>query len=162
MGSVLRGVVLLVVILAAATLVVTAQSLGETQIRFQSSDGTVTGAFRVDLAYKKADRVQGLKFVKKLGADQGMLFIFPVEKQQSFWMKDTYIPLDMIFVDSEKRVVGIIHEVPPFTKESQKVDAKSVYVVELAGGTARRWGIEVGDKMIVEQPIPEPSSLPAD
>ncbi len=160
LGSIVKGLLLLFSIFAIATLVVAVSGAGATTVRFQSPEGRVSPPFELQLAYTQADRVRGLKYVKSLSPREGMLFIFAKEKHNSFWMKDTYLSLDMLFLDRSKKIVGIIHSVPPFTTESQSVKAKSVYVVELLGGTSKRLEINIGDTMIVEQPIPEPSSLP--
>ena len=77
---------------------------------------------------------KGLKYRKSLGAYKGMLFIFDREKIQSFWMQDTYIPLDMLFINRELEVVGIVENAEPLTTTSRRVPAKSNYVLELNGG----------------------------
>jgi uncharacterized protein len=89
-------------------------------------------------------RALGLMYRKELPAQQGMLFVFEQEAVQSFWMKNTYIPLDMIFIDKKRRVVGIVHDAAPMTTTSRQVDAPSSYVLEVNAGFAKNNGIQSG------------------
>jgi uncharacterized membrane protein (UPF0127 family) len=95
----------------------------------------------VDVARTPEQITRGLMFRKKLGAHEGMLFIFEHEKVQSFWMKNTYIPLDMVFINHEMRVVGIVENAEPMTTTSRRVDAPSTYVLEVRGGFSKAQGI---------------------
>jgi hypothetical protein len=101
--------------------------------------------FRVEVADTPAKRELGLQYRRELAADQGMVFLFPRESQQSFWMKNTPIPLDMIFISWDKKIVGIVEEAVPFTLESRSVQAPSQFVLEIAGGLSRRYGFKPGD-----------------
>ena len=74
----------------------------------------------------------------------GQFFIFPRQEHQSFWMKNTYLPLDMIFVDDNLTVVGIVADAQPLTTVVQGVNAPSRYVLEVNAGFAARHGIRVG------------------
>ena len=89
---------------------------------------------------------KGLMFRKELGEDEGMLFIFPRQQQQFFWMKNTYIPLDMIFMDKDLKVVGIIENVEPMTTDLRYVDQPSKFVLEVNGGWVAKHGLAVGLK----------------
>ncbi|TNF22361.1 MAG: DUF192 domain-containing protein [Deltaproteobacteria bacterium] len=75
----------------------------------------------------------------------GMLFVMPVRRVQAFWMQNTVAPLDMIFVDEDRTVVGIVHNATPLTEDLRFVRKPSVFVVEVAAGFAKRTGIQVGD-----------------
>lgn len=110
-----------------------------------STKGGKDVALRVEVADTPAKRTQGLQYRTELADDQGMLFLFPTEEVQSFWMKNTPIPLDMIFIGSNRRIVGIIHEAVPFSTASLSVGAPSQFVLEIRGGLSRLRGIEVGD-----------------
>ena len=101
--------------------------------------------FRVEVADTVQKRRRGLMYRRDLREDQGMLFLFPDEQEQSFWMKDTPLSLDIIFMDSRREVVGILHDTVPFSTRSLSVGVPSQYVLEVRGGTARRKGIAVGD-----------------
>ena len=80
-----------------------------------------------------------------LDDDEGMLFIFERMQPLSFWMKNTWIPLDMLFIDEDFVVVGIVENAEPLTTTSRRVDKRSRYVLELAGGAAQKLGLKAGD-----------------
>ena len=119
---------------------------------FVRSDGSSTMTFEVEVARTPAERAKGLMYRKDadLANNQGMLFVFPGEDRQSFWMKNTYVSLDMIFIDKSYKVVGIIEQTPVLNESPQVVDAKSQYVVELKAGTSKRERISVGDMLRVK------------
>ncbi len=112
--------------------------------------------FQVEVADTPAKRTMGLQYRKELGSDRGMIFLFPAESPQSFWMKNTPIPLDMIFIDREKKIVGIVEQTTPFSLDSRSVAAPSQFVLEINGGLAKRHGIQAGDSVRFEN-IPAPS-----
>ncbi|MEK7341423.1 MAG: DUF192 domain-containing protein [Candidatus Binatota bacterium] len=105
---------------------------------------------RVEIADTPAKRELGLQYRRELGDDQGMLFLFPVEGRQSFWMKNTPLPLDIIFIGSDLKIAGIIHQAVPFSTNSLSVSAPSQFVLEIKGGLSRRSGIEAGDSVRFE------------
>lgn len=115
-----------------------------------STKGGKEIAVRVEVADTPAKRTLGLQYRSELNEDQGMLFLFPSEEVQSFWMKNTPIPLDMIFISGQQRIVGIIHQAVPFSTASLSVSAPSQFVLEIKGGLSRRNGIEVGDQVRFE------------
>ena len=80
----------------------------------------------------------------------GMLFVMPSQRLQGFWMRNTVASLDMIFVDDERRVVGIVHRATPLTDDLRFVRRASRFVVEVAGGFARQAGIAVGEAVRFE------------
>jgi hypothetical protein len=104
-----------------------------------------TFSLRVELARTDEEISTGLMYRKSLEPDRGMLFIFPAEKVNNFYMKNTYIPLDMIFIDMNKTIVGIVHEATPHTTVSRKVDSPSQYVLEVMGGYCKANDIQTGD-----------------
>jgi uncharacterized membrane protein (UPF0127 family) len=101
--------------------------------------------FQVEVADTPAKRERGLQYRKDLAHDRGMIFLFPTESPQSFWMKNTPIPLDMIFINRERRIVGIVEETLPFSLDSRSVGAPSQYVLEINGGLSKGYGIRAGD-----------------
>lgn len=107
-------------------------------------------SFQVEVADTPAKREMGLQYRRELGENRGMIFIFPVESRQSFWMKNTPIPLDMIFIDTRLKIVGIVEHAQPFSLESRGVAAPSRYVLEINGGLAKRYGIQAGDTVRLE------------
>jgi uncharacterized membrane protein (UPF0127 family) len=103
-----------------------------------------------ELAVSDKERARGLMFREKILADQGMLFVFETEDLHSFWMKNTLIALDMLWLDSEKRIIHIAADVPPCKADpcpSFGPDVPARYVLELQGGRAAADGIKVGDRL---------------
>lgn len=110
------------------------------------------GAHRlaVEIADTSPLRTRGLMWRSELPEGTGMLFIFPAELMQSFWMRNTLIPLDMLFIDRNLRVVGVVQWAEPQTLSQRKVDRPSLYVVEVPGGWASRHGIRLGGLVELE------------
>ncbi len=117
---------------------------GVPRVVFEGSGG-IKASFRVEVADTPQARRRGLMYRRELGTDEGMLFVFPKERNQSFWMKNTPLSLDIIFMDRRRRVVGIIHDTVPFSTRSVSVGVPSLYVLEVRAGAARRNGIVAGD-----------------
>lgn len=116
----------------------------EPLVVFEGS-GETRASFRVEVADTAQKRRWGLMYRNELGTDEGMLFVFPDERDQSFWMKNTPLSLDIIFMDTRGRVVGIVHDTVPFSTRSVSVGVPSRYVLEVRAGLARRNGIAVGN-----------------
>jgi uncharacterized membrane protein (UPF0127 family) len=107
----------------------------------------------VEIANDDELRAQGLMFRDHLAPGAGMLFFFPQEGEYAFWMKNTRIPLDMIWVDSGHRVAHVTFDVPPCKADpcpSYPPHAQARYVLEVAGGVARQHGLKAGDMLRFE------------
>ena len=104
-------------------------------------------AFRVELARTPAEQEKGLMFRRHLDPDAGMLFLFNRSFVQTFWMKNTLIPLDMIFISSDHEIVGIVANAAPETETIRRVDDPSQYVLEIAGGVAAERGLRAGQRV---------------
>jgi hypothetical protein len=120
----------------------------------QATINSAAGAkvYRLEVAATPAARATGLMGRTELKAKQGMLFLFPEAGDHAFWMKDTNLPLDMLFIDSEQRIVYIAHNVPPQRLEAQRSGAAIMAVIELLGGTAKRDSIHLGDRVTYALP----------
>ncbi len=103
-----------------------------------------THRIQVDVARTPKQREQGLMFVEDLSKDQGMWFVFNNEQMRQFWMKNTLIPLDIIFVNSKLEVINIVHRAQPETLTPRRSKAPAQYVLELLGGQAKRRGLKAG------------------
>ncbi len=106
--------------------------------------------FDVELARTEEERQKGLMSREDLGPDEGMLFIFEEKGYHSFWMKDTVIPLDIIWINEDREVVYISENTPPCEEEfcpAIKPDRKARFVLELKGGTVKRIGLNEGDEL---------------
>jgi uncharacterized membrane protein (UPF0127 family) len=99
---------------------------------------------RVELARDEATRRRGLMFREHMDDDAGMLFLFDRSEQLTFWMHNTYIPLDMIFIEPSLRVLGVVENAEPQTDSSRAVPGASQYVLEVNAGFSRRHGLGKG------------------
>lgn len=111
-----------------------------------TKDGRQVG-FQVEVADTPAKREMGLMYRTDLADDRGMIFLFPNESQQSFWMKNTPRPLDMIFIGRDRKIVGIVEQATPFSLEPRTVEGKSQFVFEINGGLSKRHGFTAGDSV---------------
>lgn len=110
---------------------------------------TPKGTFRfmVELADSPREREYGLMCRKALAADRGMLFQFPKADYQAFWMRNTLIPLDIIYIGADGRVVSIVRNARPLDETPLPSSAPAQYVLELAAGRAAQIGLLPGDKV---------------
>jgi hypothetical protein len=101
---------------------------------------------KVEIARTDAERQRGLMYRQKLEPGRGMIFLFErAEQHMKFWMKNTYIPLDMIFISPDKHVVFVEENAEPLTTTSRGPDEEeSQFVLEVPGGWARAHGVERG------------------
>lgn len=104
---------------------------------------------QAEIADTASKRAQGLMFRKSLSDNQGMLFVFEQEEQYSFWMKNMQIPLDIIWIDKDKRIVDIKANVPPCKESCQGLTPreKAQYVLEVNAGFVEENKVRVGDKV---------------
>ena len=107
-------------------------------------EGRPEVSVRVELARSGQERAQGLMFREHLDADAGMLFLYDEETIRRFWMRNTLIPLDMIFISANLRVAGVVENAEPQTDTPREVDQPSQYVLEVNGGFAAEHGITAG------------------
>lgn len=122
-----------------------AQAAGRTTIEIVS--GTGVHAFDVQLATNDAERERGLMFVKSLPEGQGMLFDFKRDQPVSFWMHNTYIPLDMLFIAGDGRIMHIAENAKPLSDALIPSQYPVRAVLEVIGGTAEKLGIKPGDRV---------------
>ncbi len=146
----MRALALLFLLLAAAPGLV---SPGQAQERFQTDSlevQTATGRhrFTVELAITPAQQAQGLMFRRQMPADHGMLFPYHPPQPAAFWMRNTYLPLDMVFIGPDRRVTGIAERTVPLSEATVPSPGPVIGVLELNGGTARRIGLKPGDTVI--------------
>ena len=120
------------------------------------------GAHRlaVEIADTSQLRTRGLMWRSELPDGTGMLFIFPAEVVQSFWMRNTLIPLDMLFIDKRMRVVGVVQWAEPQTLTSRTVGKPSIYVLVVPAGWASRNGVRAGSTVELEGGLKERPGQP--
>lgn len=106
--------------------------------------------FEVEVVQKEEERARGLMFREFLDENKGMLFIFSDSRPHSFWMKNTLIPLDMIWIDYAQRIVDIIPGVPPCKADPCPVytpKGSALYVLEVNAGLAQKAKMAVGERL---------------
>jgi uncharacterized protein len=119
---------------------------------FTSSELTIETAkgpqkFTIELALSDAQMEQGLMFRRNLAPDAGMLFDFKAPTNVAMWMKNTLIPLDMLFVDEHGQIVDIHERAVPLSLDTIATKAPARYAIELNGGTVARLAIKIGDRV---------------
>lgn len=120
----------------------------EGELEFLKSDGkSAIKVIDVEIADNDDERTQGLMYRKSMDDTKGMLFIFQKEEIQSFWMKNTIMSLDIMYVNSKKEIVKMYKNTTPFSENSIRSDKPATYVVEVAAGFTDRYGIKEGDKI---------------
>lgn len=122
-----------------------AGALEKQALTFVTSAGNHT--ITVEVADSDQERSTGLMFRRSLGDNEGMIFLYPHEQEITMWMRNTYIPLDMIFV----RKTGVIHRIEkdtePFSERIIPSNGEVLAVIEMKGGSAARLGLKSGDKV---------------
>ena len=112
--------------------------------------------FSVEMATDEPTRERGLMFLTELAADHGMLFVFPQQYPQSFWMKNTLIPLDILYFDQDRKLVSMQLNVPPCKAApcpTYPSNEPALYVLELPAGTAVSIGASAGDVLTIKGKI---------
>jgi uncharacterized protein len=107
-------------------------------------------AVEVEIVATPAKIERGMMFREHLPPDRGMLFLMPEERPWSFWMRNTLIPLDIIFITKDMTVAGIVENAEPRTETLREVDATSLYVLEVNGGYCAAHKVATGAKVRFE------------
>ncbi len=112
--------------------------------------------FTLEIADTDESREHGLMQRETMPEDHGMIFVFADERPLSFWMKNTSIPLDIIFINGANRIVSI-HQMTPFDLSSTRSAAPAKYAIELNQGAAADAGLKAGDEVPIPPAIKEPA-----
>ena len=123
----------------------------EGKLTFTGTDGTEKTKIDIEVADSKEEITLGLMYRRSLPNLGGMLFVFDKDEPQNFWMKNTYIPLDFVFIDSNNTVVNIKTNIPPMSEAGVPSEVPAMYVLELNAGFADGYGLQVGDKVIIQR-----------
>jgi uncharacterized membrane protein (UPF0127 family) len=121
------------------------QPAGQQTLEIASKSGV--HVFAVEIAENETDREKGLMYRKELPEGQGMLFDFHRDQEVSFWMQNTYIPLDMIFIRGDGRILRIAENTEPLSTRLIPSGGPVRAVLEVIGGTTRKLGIAPGDRV---------------
>ena len=119
----------------------------EGELTFTDSLGTLKAKIDLEIADNDYERQLGLMNRKEMKKNEGMLFIFPMQGNQSFWMRNTLISLDMIFINDQKQIVTIHKNTKILSDQSYPASQPSMYVVEVLAGFTDKHNIRVGDKI---------------
>jgi len=119
----------------------------EGELVFTDSLGTLKTKIDLEIADNDYERQLGLMNRKEMKENEGMLFIFPVQQLQSFWMRNTLISLDIMFVNDQKKIVTIHKSTKILSETSYPSSRPALYVVEVLAGFTDRHNIQVGDKI---------------
>jgi uncharacterized membrane protein (UPF0127 family) len=127
----------------------------DTKVRFVV-DGQELGELAVETAETRSERARGLMERESLPEGTGMLFVYDTPAPRGFWMKDTLVPLDIIFVDGDMRVLNVEHASPePGVPDDEltryRSDGAAQYVVEAERGYANRTGVSSGDRLVIRR-----------
>lgn len=118
------------------------------ELTFNSAVGKYISQIDIEIAEDDSRRAEGLMFRVDMKENQGMLFVFPESRIQSFWMENTFISLDIIFADADGKIVTIHKNTEPFSRKSIASDEPAKYVVEVLAGYADRHNLKEGDKIV--------------
>jgi hypothetical protein len=107
-------------------------------------EGRAPVTVTTEVARTEEERNRGLMYRRELAPMAGMLFVFRQSEPLTFWMRNTFLPLDMIFIKSDRRVLGVVENATPMTDDPRRVEGDSQYVLEVNAGFAARHGIRAG------------------
>lgn len=113
--------------------------------------GDTIQVLKLELADNDYQRETGLMYRESMEEDEGMLFIFEKEEPRGFYMKNTKIPLDLIFLNAENKIVSISRNAKPQSLETIPSEVPAQYVLEVNAGLSDKWGLAVGDSLILER-----------
>lgn len=107
------------------------------------------GVFPIDVevARTEEERNRGLMYRDSMPEDQGMVFVWPEDGRRSFWMRNTCLPLDMLFIAMDGTIVGILEQVPTMNDVSRFVPCPAAFVLEVNAGWSREHGVKAGDRV---------------
>ncbi len=118
------------------------------QLIFISNEGDTIRKMELEIADTEEKRAQGLMYRARMSDSQAMLFLFEKEEPRSFWMKNTYISLDIIFADKEGNIVTIQKNTRPYSEDPVLSYDPALYVVEVVAGFCDLYGLEKGDRFV--------------
>ncbi|TYB79437.1 DUF192 domain-containing protein [Bizionia myxarmorum] len=119
---------------------------GELQLLEKTTDSVLV-KLDIEIADNEFETQTGLMYRESMKTNHGMLFVFPNEQPRSFYMKNTRIALDIIYLDANKTIVSFQENAQPFNEGSLPSEGAAKYVLEVNAGLAKTWQLKVGDKM---------------
>ena len=125
---------------------ITFKKEGELKL-FKGTSDSLIATFDIEIADNEYETQTGLMHRKSMAVNNAMLFVFPDMIPRSFYMKNTYIPLDIIYLDSNNTIVSIQENAKPLDETSLPSNSAAQYVLEINGGLSQQWSITSGDRM---------------
>ncbi len=119
----------------------------EGNLSLLNSTKSVIREIQIEIADNDFEQQTGLMYRKKMDNDKGMLFVFDKSEIKSFYMKNTYISLDIIYIDAENTIINIVKNAEPLNETSLYSDAPAKYVLEINAGLSEKWDVKKGDKI---------------
>lgn len=119
----------------------------EGELSIYQGDSLKIGNIDIEIADNEYERQTGLMYRTSMEQNQGMLFIFEDEQPRSFYMKNTSIPLDILFIDSNNTIINTIENAAPLSEESLRSQGAAQYVLELNAGMIQMWKLQSGDRI---------------
>lgn len=119
----------------------------EGELSIYQGDSLKIGNIDIEIADNEYERQTGLMYRTSMEQNQGMLFIFEDEQPRSFYMKNTSIPLDILFIDSNNTIINTIENAAPLSEESLRSQGAAQYVLELNAGMIQLWKLQSGDRI---------------
>ncbi len=123
------------------------QFVKQGELTFLKADSSEVVKIDIEIADDDLKREQGLMYRRQMELNHGMLFIFEDEDFRSFWMKNTYLPLDILYLDASRKILKIHENVATLNEQSIPSDAPAKYVVEVNAGFSALYNLQVGDRM---------------
>ncbi len=123
---------------------------GELMLYKSTSDSLIT-TLEIEIADTDYDTQTGLMYRDQLGANQGMLFVFPETAMHSFHMKNTKIALDLLFIDENLRIVHMVQNAQPMDETGLSSQFPVIHVLEVNGGYAAKWKLQTGDRIVYQK-----------
>lgn len=144
-----------VLVLLVSVVFATAPAHAQGDVSFERSTLKIETAdavhsFDIEVAKSDEQRARGLMFRNELAPDAGMLFLYRRDRVLTMWMANTYLPLDMLFIGADGRIVRIAENTIPLSRSTISSRKRARAVLELNAGTARRLGIRVGDRVVYD------------
>ncbi|NJW53782.1 DUF192 domain-containing protein [Salinimicrobium oceani] len=123
----------------------------EAEAYLTKTSGDTIQHLKLEIADNDYERETGLMYRQAMDQDQGMLFIFEQEEPRGFYMKNTHIPLDLIFLNAQRKIVSISKNAQPESLETIPSNLPAQYVLEINGGLSDQWNLETGDSLILNR-----------
>jgi len=119
----------------------------EGNLQIIDSIGAIKKEIQIEIADNDFEQQTGLMYRKQMDTNNGMLFIFDEIKVRSFYMKNTYIPLDIIYIDTDNSIINIAKNTEPLNETSLFSNSPAKYVLEINAGLSDVWDLKTGDKI---------------